>query len=393
MFGRLTVTVATVAMALALPVAADSGPDEGNFYISPLGTYYGTPNDLGYKGSSIGYGGALGWSFKQNWAAEVSLFSYDADVDVPGGNSADITSVWGNILYLVPVESHLQPYVTFGGGRGKYEFGAPGTDKKINEYNLGVGAFYGLSDRISMRGDVRGVYLHDNNDDVRPFASLGVAVKLGKLEPKVLPDADGDGVPDASDKCPGTPAGRRVDATGCEFDADSDGVVDGADACPNTPAGVAVDSRGCPPDSDGDGVPDYLDQCPNTPRGTKVDAKGCPIVVAEPVTFDLTVEFAYDSAVINDLSFRELRRAMQFLRDHPSTKAVIEGHTDSRGADDYNQNLSTRRAAAVVDVLSKSGIDVSRLRSVGYGESRPVASNDTDEGRQRNRRVAIVVSE
>ena len=172
-------------------------------------------------------------------------------------------------------------------------------------------------------------------------------------------------------------------------DSDGDGVPDSSDACPNTPHGVVVDSRGCPLDSDGDGVPDYLDKCPNTPAGTKVDAQGCPIPVA--TTFDLTVEFAFNSAEINDLSFRELRKAMTFMREHPEEKALVEGNTDSVGGDAYNQKLSERRAAAVKDVLVKSDIDASRITTVGYGETRPVASNDTEEGRAKNRRVSIVV--
>jgi OOP family OmpA-OmpF porin len=386
--------VAALGLALVCATAAlaDSGPLEGKFYLSPLGAYYGTPEDLGYSDSEVGVGGAFGWSFRQDWAGELTYWKYSAGLQ-GSGRSDDIESIWANILYLIPTEQSWQPYVTFGGGKGKYDRGPASTSEMINEFNAGVGAFYDLSDRLSMRGDVRGIYLHGDDEDVRPFASVGFAYMLGKIEPKVAPDADGDGVPDLTDQCPGTPPGRRVDANGCELDGDGDGVVDGADACPNTPKGVAVDSRGCPRDSDGDGVTDDLDQCPNTPAGTKVDAKGCPVVVKEPVRFDLTVEFAYDAAVINDLSFRELRRAMQFLREHPNTKAVIEGHTDSRGTDSYNMGLSQRRAAAVVDVLTRSGIEASRLTSVGYGESRPIASNDTDEGRQRNRRVSIVVSE
>jgi OOP family OmpA-OmpF porin len=89
-------------------------------------------------------------------------------------------------------------------------------------------------------------------------------------------DTDGDGVPDYLDKCPNTPRGMAVDANGCPTDSDGDGVPDHLDKCPNTPAGVAVDANGCPIDSDGDGVPDYLDKCPNTPQGTVVTADGCP---------------------------------------------------------------------------------------------------------------------
>jgi len=90
-------------------------------------------------------------------------------------------------------------------------------------------------------------------------------------------DSDGDGVPDALDKCPSTPKGARVDARGCPIDSDGDGVADGLDKCPDTPRGVKVDREGCPIDSDRDGVFDGPDKCPDTPRGAKVDAGGCPI--------------------------------------------------------------------------------------------------------------------
>ncbi len=158
---------------------------------------------------------------------------------------------------------------------------------------------------------------------------------------------------------------------------------------PPAPAPVAA----APKDSDGDGVIDPDDRCPNTPRGTKVDASGCPLPVAAPVSFDLTVEFAFNSAEINDLSFRELRKAMTFMREHPTTKALVEGNTDSIGGEAYNLKLSERRAIAVKDVLVKSDIDADRITTVGYGETKPVASNDTEEGRAKNRRVSIVVSE
>lgn len=90
-------------------------------------------------------------------------------------------------------------------------------------------------------------------------------------------DSDGDGVPDALDKCPNTPKGAKVDARGCPIDSDGDGVADGLDKCPGTPKGVKVDREGCPVDSDRDGVFDGPDKCPDTPKGAKVDATGCPI--------------------------------------------------------------------------------------------------------------------
>ncbi len=113
-------------------------------------------------------------------------------------------------------------------------------------------------------------------------------------------DSDGDGVVDGLDKCPNTPAGRKVNAQGCELDSDGDGVVDGLDKCPGTPAGVQVDSKGCPLDSDGDGVTDNLDQCPGTPAGVKVNAQGCP-PVAEKAT--VVEEVVVEKLVLQGINF------------------------------------------------------------------------------------------
>jgi len=376
--------------ASAWAADGDAAPEKGQFFIHPMFVWFDPPSKLGYDDSATGPGIMLGWQFLDKWSMEAQYYQVEPDLKTPPGGKGQIESWAANLAYNLPSFGWFSPFATIGGGRGEYDrdnFGNGKTSTQ-NEYNFGLGTYIGSSKRFAFRADVRGVYLNDA-EKLQPWAAVGFVLKVGRTEEKKIADGDGDGVPDGTDKCPNTPAGRVVGPDGCEFDADKDGVVDGADACPNTPTGVSVDSRGCPLDSDGDGVPDYLDKCPDTPRGTKVDANGCPIPVA--TNFDLTVEFAFNSAEINDLSFRELRNAMTFMREHPDTSAVVEGNTDSKGTDAYNQKLSERRAAAVKDVLVKSGIDSSRLSTVGYGESRPVASNDTEEGRAKNRRVTIVV--
>jgi OOP family OmpA-OmpF porin len=255
-----------------------------------------------------------------------------------------------------------------------------------------VGFFSKLTERLQFRADVRGVY-HNDADDVAPMATAGFTLLLGGA-PKPPPapaDSDGDGVVDMNDACPGTPAGTAVDNRGCPRDADNDGVVDADDACPSTPAGVSVDTRGCPLDGDGDGVPDHRDDCLGTPAGARVDANGCEQQLEREVSFDLTMQFATNSAEITGAGMQEMFDLLRFLREYPSADAVIEGHTDSTGAAEYNQDLSERRAQAVVQALVNSGIDRDRLTARGYGESRPVASNDTAAGRAQNRRVTVVV--
>lgn len=202
-------------------------------------------------------------------------------------------------------------------------------------------------------------------------------------------DADGDGVADSADRCPGTPRGIRVDANGCPLDSDGDGVVDGTDQCPNTPRGTPVNSVGCPLDSDGDGVTDDKDQCPDTPRGQKVDARGCHVIFSMDSLEGVT--FAFNSSELTSIATSRLDEAVEMLKADTSVRVLVEGHTDSTGADAYNMDLSQRRAESVVRYLTANGIQMSRLSSVGRGESSPVADNDTDEGRARNRRVDFII--
>ncbi len=200
------------------------------------------------------------------------------------------------------------------------------------------------------------------------------------------PDSDGDGVIDALDKCPGTPKGAKVDAKGCELDSDGDGVVDRVDRCPGTPAGRKVDASGCELDGDGDGVVDALDKCPDTPKGDKVDAKGCTLLS----TIQLKgVNFDNDSAAIREDAKSILDEMVAILKRYPDMKVEVAGHTDSRSTDAYNEGLSQRRAQSVCDYFIQMGIDAARLMPKGYGESQPIADNATDEGRAANRRVEL----
>ena len=176
-------------------------------------------------------------------------------------------------------------------------------------------------------------------------------------------------------------------------DSDSDGVIDSKDRCPNTPKGIAVDASGCPKDTDGDGVYDSLDKCPGTPKGIAVDNDGCPVPIPEKLTMKLLVEFDFNKAVIHPQFHGELEKFANFMIAYPQTKTVIEAHTDNIGSERYNLKLSQRRAESVIKYLAdKFGIDRTRLSAKGYGFSKPVADNKTAAGRQRNRRVEAQIS-
>ena len=158
----------------------------------------------------------------------------------------------------------------------------------------------------------------------------------------------------------------------------------GTVTCPGTPAGVPVGPDGCALDSDGDGVPDYQDKCPDTPKGAIVNVDGC--WVYEGVFFD------FDKATIKPEYYSLFDNAVDVLNGNLGLTVDIEGHTDSVGADAYNQSLSERRAASVKQYLVEHGIDPARLNSKGYGESDPIATNETNEGRARNRRVGYTIT-
>lgn len=242
-----------------------------------------------------------------------------------------------------------------------------------------------------------------------------------------LTQAQADKAIDYSHRKP-TPASISV-STPTILDSDKDGVSNAHDRCLRTQLLVEVDKFGCVADDDQDGVPNAQDRCPGTPLGTEVDINGCPLPIAPPPVapvviapvpeptpapapapipapepaeelitetqnITLNVEFDNNSAVLRPISYPEIEKLAAFLIEHPELNdVVIEGHTDDRGSDQMNQGLSQRRAQSVVTALTtRYGIDKLRLRAMGYGESRPIATNDSEAGRQINRRVVAVAS-
>ena len=219
------------------------------------------------------------------------------------------------------------------------------------------------------------------------------------VAPPAPKDSDNDGVIDAQDKCPDSKAGAKVDVNGCEIvvapkDSDNDGVIDEKDLCPTTKAGVKVDANGCeivvappaPKDSDKDGILDENDKCPNTPAGFKVDASGCE------VSYKLKINFDTNKADIKAEYNDEIAKFVLFMNTFPVYKAEIGGHTDNVGDAAANKKLSSARANSVKERFTKEGVDAARMTAIGYGEEKPVASNDTVEGRDENRRIEVTLS-
>ena len=209
------------------------------------------------------------------------------------------------------------------------------------DYVAGIGIQYSWGGTPARRVvDTDGDGVNDDLDKC-PGTPAGTAVDSSGCP---LPqDDDGDGVTNDIDKCPGTPAGAKVDASGCELDSDGDGVGDSRDQCPNTPAGAKVDEQGCELDSDGDGVVDSEDKCPDTPKGDRVDAIGC----------SFKEEIKLPGVVFETEQGRPAAREPPGARTAPSRRSSVirrstievAGHTDSRGSDALNLDLSARRAA------------------------------------------------
>lgn len=204
------------------------------------------------------------------------------------------------------------------------------------------------------------------------------------------PDRDSDGVPDKLDWCPDLPGPKEHH--GCP-DTDKDGVYDDVDQCVLTPG--PAENHGCPwPDRDGDGIPDKDDECPDV-FGVP-ENHGCPKLEKKEIetvkyAFE-NLEFATGKDEIKSKSFFSLNALADLLKKKANYGLRIEGHTDNVGKDESNLILSQKRATAVKNYLVKRGVDGSKLDAFGYGASKPIADNDTPEGRQKNRRVEMKIT-
>ena len=213
----------------------------------------------------------------------------------------------------------------------------------------------------------------------------------GLKEFKGCPDTDGDGLFDAIDDCPKTFGPKENN--GCPYpDTDGDGLLDNADDCPSI-AGP-IENKGCPyEDTDGDGLLDKDDECPKT--AGPIENKGCPIIEEKEQevlnTAFSNLEFETNLDVIKSGSKPALTELANTLKKKPDWKLKLSGHTDNVGDDDANMILSKKRAESVKNFLSAKGIDEGRILTEFFGESKPIAANDTSAGRQKNRRVEFKI--
>ena len=279
-------------------------------------------------------------------------------------------------------------------------------------YSQGLGNFYEADYDATFKHKVVGASLgfwltkaappapkkpKDKDNDGIPDDKDGCPALPGTALTNGCPDKDGDGIADHVDKCPDV-AGVTA-YKGCPIpDTDKDGVNDEDDKCP-TEAGPAS-NNGCPvpkpePDTDGDGVTDKNDKCPTEP-GTR-ENDGCPVIkkeVIEKVNYAArNILFTKGSDKLATSSHAALDEVVAILKDHPTLRLSIDGYTDNSGQAATNLQLSQKRANAVKQYLAGKGIATDRLSATGYGHTKPIADNSTEEGRIRNRRVELKLVE
>lgn len=228
------------------------------------------------------------------------------------------------------------------------------------------GVFYDPSNAASPTGNTIGYELN------RTIGCPGRALDGIPCEVPAEADSDKDGVVNSKDKCPNTPIGRKVNADGCELDRDGDGIVDGDDKCPDVYAKTA---DGCPLAA----VKPAADYSANETAPAAIPKR----LVLEGVNFN------YDKSTLRPEDIAIIDQNAADLKEWGDIDVEVSGHTDSRGSDEYNMSLSLRRAEAVRDYLITKGISADRLTAKGAGESEPIADNNTDEGRFKNRRVEL----
>ncbi len=372
--GLMAALVATLCMAGTVY----AGQREGAFSLSPMVGYHGFEGDQNTDDAIVG-GFSLGYNVSKRWSAELELRYTPTETDLSGSSDEDI-DIWSfgmNALYHFNPDGPFVPYVSAGFG-GMY-FDVDGYDDDTDYMmNWGVGAKYFLSDVTALRMDLRHVidfhsdrewdHNGDDNIDNNFLAMAGLYWQFGGIipPPPAPLDSDRDGIPDIRDKCPDTPLGVMVDAVGCPPVEKAPPIVDG--------------------DDDGDGVLNSRDKCPDTEKGMIVDEDGCPI------KFTMQIEFDFDKSEVRPEYHEKLREAADFINKYPQIRFLIAGHTDSKGSDEYNEVLSKRRAATVKKYLvEKFGIAAHLMTPRGYGESQPIDTNETEEGRQKNRRVEVIL--
>ena len=435
------VLLAVVALLAAQAATAD--PVGRYLYVSPMGGFTVFDSDFNWPdghplADKLYMGGRLGYQRGPLWALELAGGVTPTVEDVGGGANVSFLHATANLVMSPWATRVGGPYFFVGGGAGRLSTdpteGLSSDAARLNQGLLeaGGGVRLWLTDALGLRLEAREAHWLPKDTQGAPSVnyltlSAGLTLAIGAQGR----DTDGDAVPDSRDKCPDTPRGATVDAkgcpidtdgdavfdgldkcaetpkgctvgkTGCQSDADGDGVLDGIDQCPNSIKGCTIDAKGCTSDADGDGVCDGIDQCPDTPAGLKVDSVGCVIELVERETELMdtgkirlqNIQFDTGKAILKPESFQTLDVVGTLLTQWPQLKLEVGGHTDNVGGTALNQKLSLARAESVLSYMNGkyAALDSTRFTVKGYGKSKPLVPNVSDEDRAQNRRVEFTV--
>ena len=345
-----------LALAVATASAGAYAADETDmWYINPQAGYSILDNSRNVD-DDFHFGFGFGYHAAENFSLEFNGLYGDFEGD--GGRTLHQSAYSLDGLFVFNRPSNISPYISLGAGYLQNNFsGNDDWSGPMAQVGLGVMLDAGGDNFVfQFRPEVK--YRmdwpdspHGESDAGDILLNLGFVFNFGEARAKPMPVAQTPPPPPAPPPPPPPPP---------------------------------------PPiDSDFDGVPDSADRCPDTPRGTVVDEKGCP---REPVILR-GVEFATNSATLTETSRPVLDGVAADLRIHPLVRVELQGHTDSRGADAFNLELSQRRAESVRDYLIAQGVNGTRLEAKGYGETQPIADNATKIGQAENRRVVMKVLE
>jgi OOP family OmpA-OmpF porin len=342
---NLALTIAAASLALGTSNLAADG-DQPWHISGQVGTLH-YDNDRNVREDDVWWSVGFGKFFGNN-------FSLDVEYD-------QFSGTWRDYQTVAPGATYDQWKTSNWGLMGRYFIG----QSKFRPY---VAAGFGW---------LRHRNVSDEDNDMSATIGLGLQGQFskhwsGRMQAVYRIDSDSTSIPGA---------GNFKDwilSIGLNFD------FGGKEAPPPPPPPPPPPN----PDLDGDGVLNEHDKCPNTRPGAVVDLDGCEV---EAVIELEGVHFDFDKATLKPEAKAILNEAAALLKKHERVVVEVAGHTDSKGSEVYNQGLSERRANAVRDYLTSKGVKASRLTAKGYGESRPVASNDTDAGRAENRRVELVI--
>lgn len=354
----LLLALATTSAVAGVP-SAMAGAEVGSWYVAPQAVYV-DPDKNYLADESIGGSLAIGKVLSQNWDGELAYVDSRHDV-AGGGNKLKLTGAALNFNRVFMRDNAVSPFIGFGlNSISSRKNGTGATNRDFGAaIKAGVLADITSNGALQLTAEIgkRSDDFTEHLEDV--FGGLGLRFNFG-----------------APQKVAAAPAPAPVAAP-----------APAPAAAPPPPPAPPAAPPPPPADDDKDGVSNAADRCPRTPAGDKVDSVGCGLNLA------LEVQFETNSATIKPDSTGELDAFVQFMKDVPSVKGELQGHTDSVGKDAYNLNLSQRRAESVKAYIVAKGVDASRIEAKGYGETKPVADNATVEGKAANRRVVFVRSD